>query len=331
MTLITTPITIAGHTIKNRICMPPLVCFGFGNDESGFVVQKNVEHYEQRAKAGTGYIVVEATCVRKDEKLAPTQLGMWSDEHINGMAKIVETCKKYGAVVTLQIHHTGTNTHPDHGDAIRIQSIQEDFVRAAIRAKKAGFDGIQLHCCHGYLLNTFSSALVNKRTDQYGGNAENRTRLACDIIRDIRKKCSKEFIIDVRVAGNDPTPEDGIDNAQYYIKAGADMLSVSEGTGSIDDINPPDSFPLDRITWLGVNIKNHYPEIPVAAVYGIKTKAQAEQLAGYVDFVSVGRAMLADENWTASILEDTPIEKPCIGCKRCLWFLDPNRCPAQNK
>ena len=327
--------------------MPPLVCFKFGNTRDGIVVQKNIDHYEQRAKAGTGLIVVEATCVSADGKLAPTQLGIWSDEYIDGLSKIAKACHKHGSVVTIQIHHGGFNTHSDCGEKIssspwkvrdktsrmlsikEIKKIQQDFVAAATRAQLAGFDGVQIHGCHSYLLNSFSSHLVNKRTDEYGGNAENRTRFACDIIKNIRKNCGKDFIIDIRMAGNDPTPEIGVENAQYYINAGVDMLSVSAGIGSMENVALPEDFPFEKIAWLGVNIKKHYPDITVAGVYGINTQEQAAQYAEYVDIVSVGRAMLADGDWSDSVLNDKPIALPCIRCKFCKWFRDHEKCPAK--
>lgn len=346
MNNLTKSITIAGHKIKNRICMPPLVCFQFGNGMDGFVIQKNVEHYRKRAKAGTGLIVVEATCISPECKLSSTQLGIWKDEHIKGLAEIADVCHEFEAVVTVQIHHGGFNVHAECGDAVssspwefkgriarklsikEIEKIHKDFVSAAIRTQKAGFDGVQLHGCHSYLLNAFASDLVNKRSDKYGGNAKNRTRLACSIIKDIRANCGKNFIIDIRMAGNDPTPEIGVENAKYYIDAGVDMLSVSGGIGNLESVVPPIDFPFEKITWLGVNIKNKYPNIPVAAVCGITTKEQAEQLAGLVDFVSVGRAMLADGDWSSYALNNTPLASPCLKCKRCLWFSNPDKCPA---
>ena len=104
-----TPVEIKNNKIKNRIVMPPIVCFKW-SDDSGFVSEKNINHYEKRAQGGTGTIIIEATCVNKEGRLVDSQLGLWSDEHIEGISKIAEACHKYSAVVLVQIHHAGLKT-----------------------------------------------------------------------------------------------------------------------------------------------------------------------------------------------------------------------------
>lgn len=148
------PITIKGKQIRNRIVMPPMVCFGKANRE-GFVTEKHIKHYEARARGGTGLIIVEATSIQKNGRLSASQLGIWSDDHIEGLSKIASACHKYGSVVILQLHHAGLKTHPevssipstpwkpDRKDGQfhvlseeEINTIRDDFIQGAIRAKK---------------------------------------------------------------------------------------------------------------------------------------------------------------------------------------------------
>jgi 2,4-dienoyl-CoA reductase-like NADH-dependent reductase (Old Yellow Enzyme family) len=100
---------LKGKTIKNRVVLPPMVCFGW-TDDLGFVSERHIKHYEATAESGTGLITVEATCVNKDGRLSNTQLGIWSDEHIEGLSRIAAACRKHGAVVLIQIHHAGFMT-----------------------------------------------------------------------------------------------------------------------------------------------------------------------------------------------------------------------------
>ena len=181
--------------------MAPTVKFTAGND--GIVTEELIRHYEARAAHSVGLIVVEATCVAKEARLAPSQLGLWCDEQIEGHRKLVEAVHKYDTLVIPQIHYGGLGTHPNCGPLTSptkvkwgngigeveaqelsyddIKMIIEQFVEAAIRAQKAGYDGVQLHACHAYLINDFASN-INQRTDEYGGSIENKARFGCEII-----------------------------------------------------------------------------------------------------------------------------------------------------
>ena len=214
------PIRIGTKTSKNRITMAPTVKFTAGED--GVVTDFFVKHYALRAKHGCGLICVEATAVSPEGRLAPSQIGLWNDSQIEGHRKIAEACHLYGTLVIPQLHYGGLGTHPDCGPltsptAVKwnhwgrevmaveltvpeIRRIEQCFIDAAVRAKKAGYDGVQLHGCHSYLINDFASA-VNQRTDEYGGSTENRARFGCEIISGIREACGDDFIISVRVSG----------------------------------------------------------------------------------------------------------------------------------
>lgn len=334
----TDPIKIGTKTVKNRVTMAPTV--KFFSDENGIVTDDFVKHYEERAAHDCGFICVEATCVAKEARLFPGQLGLWCDDQIEGHAKIAAACHKYGAVVVPQIHHGGLSTHPDCGpltsptatkwnngyneaEAVElthddIQKVKAQFVEAAIRAQKAGYDGVQLHGCHGYLINDFASA-VNKRTDEYGGSTENLARFGCEIISGIRKACGQDFIISVRVSGCDPSQEEAIKIAEYYVQAGCDYLQVSCGIYGLEEVQHDESLPYNKIASLGVTFHQHFKgRVPVSCVNGIKTPELANYLLNndLVDTIDSACGLLADPAFAEAILYGKPYVK-CYNCKAC--------------
>lgn len=343
------PITIKGKNIRNRAVMPPMVCFGKADDE-GFVTDKHVEHYKARAKGGTGLIIVEATCIQKDGRLSDDQLGIWSDEHIAGLSRIVQACHEYGAVIMLQIHHAGLKTPATVTDTPvgpskdknkpsreltieEIENIKQDFLKAALRAKEAGFDGIELHGAHGYLLNQFISPVTNHRNDEYGGDLEKRMKLPLDIIRDIRQELGNEnFIIGYRMGGNEPSLKDGIKIAKLLEEAGVDLLHVSAGIESPDIPlpKPPRNFPFNWIVYCGTEIKKNV-SIPVIVVNGIRTSSQAALIIEnrLADFVAVGRGHLVDPNWANKAIKKMETVS-CLECKPCKWFENGDLCPRHS-
>ncbi len=347
MNRVSSPIKIGSKIVKNRITYAPTVKFGW-TDTSGIPTERFARHYEDRAKGGTGLIVVEATCVSPTGRLAPSQLGLWDDNQIAGHIAITKECHKHDAVVLVQIHHGGYNTHPDCGTSkgpsvviwndkqtealtpLEIETIREQFIEAAIRAKKAGYDGVQLHACHGYLINQFVSPKVNLRTDEYGGSLENRTRFGCEIIRGIRKVCGEEFIISARTTGAEPTLEEAWAIADEYIAAGVDYLQVSGGIGP-DEIDYPEGQPYGKIAWFGTQMYKHVNgTVPVSVVNGILKPETARILVeeALTDTIDSARALLADPNWALAVLQDTPYVR-CRDCKICFWspFM-PHNCPA---
>jgi 2,4-dienoyl-CoA reductase-like NADH-dependent reductase (Old Yellow Enzyme family) len=293
-------------------------------------------------------IVVEATCVTPTGRLAPSQLGLWEDSQIEGHRKIAEACHKHGAVVLVQIHHGGYNTHPECGPSRGPSSvswrdrttealsheeiilIRDQFIEAAKRAKMAGYDGVQLHACHAYLINQFVSPRVNQRTDEYGGSTENRARFGCEIISGIRKACGSEFIISARTTGAEPTIEEAWAVADAYIAAGVDYLQVSSGIGP-EEIHYPEGLPYNNIVWYGTQMHSHVcGQVPVSVVNSILTPELAKLLIEeeLTDTIDSARALLADPNWARAIIEGTEYVK-CRSCKVCLWSPHmPHKCPA---
>lgn len=357
-------ITIKSLKIKNRIVMPPMVTFDYLEDE-GLVTEEHIKHYEERAKGGVGLIVVEATCVSVNGRLSNKQLRLWSDEYIDGLSKITEVCHKYGSKTLLQIHHAGLNSPKSASEDIvapsdyegisnfdkstisaraltidEIHSIQKDFIAAAIRAKKAGFDGVELHGAHGYLISQFLSPIINKRDDSYGGSLVKRANFATEIITGIREALGEDFIIACRMGFNEPNLQTSIEIAKLFEKTGVDLLHVSSGMFGPSEVDSadlpeiPQDFNYNHIVYGGTEIKKNI-NIPVIVVNGIKTPEQASYLVenNLADFVAIARGLLVDEEWANKAEKNEPVA-PCLNCKFCLWFRSGKSCPgisAKNK
>ncbi len=335
-----TPLQIGKKIAKNRITMAPTVKFYASDD--GMVTEEYVRHYAERAAHQCGLIVVEATCIAEEARLDPRQLGLWNDEQIEGHKRLVEAVHQHGALVIPQIHHGGLATHPECGpltsptkviwnhwgkavEAVElthedVKKVISQFVEAAVRAKKAGYDGVQLHACHSYLINDFASE-VNQRTDEYGGSVENRARFGAEIIEEIRKACGEDFIISARISGSDPNYEDALEVAECYVKAGCDFLQVSGGIHSLEDMEYDESLPFNRTAALGVLMHEHFKgRVPVSAVNGFSTPDEVRYMFDHelVDAVDLGRGLLADPAFTEAILEDAPYAR-CLHCPECAF------------
>ena len=338
--------TIKNKTVKNRLVFPPCVCFNYAKDD-GIVTERNIEHYEIMAQGGSGMIIAEATCINKNGRLHPTQLGAWDDMHIDGLAKIAERIHVGGALALLQIHHAGYKTHKDaakHEDiftasdyvikdttfrAATIEDIEQvikDFAAAALRAHKAGFDGIELHGAHDYLLSQFLSADVNKRDDEYG---KNRLLLHLKVIEAIKACVPEDFIIAIRFGANDDSMTEAIKYAKELESAGVDLLNISSGHMRAQ---PSDMEEFEGYHWicqLGMNIKKHV-NIPVICVFGINSPEMANEIVsnGLCDFAAAAKGLLADPNWINKYKKGEEITT-CAKCERCQFFSDGANCPVR--
>ena len=338
--------TLKGLIAKNRIVFPPVVCFHYAG-EDGMVIPRNIEHYRLRAEGGAGIVITEATAVLKEGRLAPFQLGIWSDDHIPGMQKITEIVKTSGAISLLQIHHAGLVTKEDISEFAKgpsiddknprsqalsleeIGKIRDAFFIGAARAQKAGYDGIELHGAHGYLLNQFASSFFNRREDEYGGSLEKNLKFAGEIIHGIRKECGDDFIIGYRLGANSPTLDDGIKIAEHLENSGIDLLHVSHGGSLLNLPRTPMDFEYNWIVYSGITIKRHVT-VPVIAVNEIKTPDRAAWLIenDLIDFVALGRPQLADPSWVNHVKNNEPVNV-CSNCKpKCRWYEDSELCPA---
>lgn len=347
------PIQIGRRTIKNRITMAPTVKFYAGED--GIATEEFARHYAERAEHGVGLIVVEATAVAPEGRLAPSQLGLWNDSQIEGHKMITDAVHKYDTLIIPQLHFGGLGTHPACGpltsptatrwnagffeaDAIEltqddIARIRQQFIDAAVRAQKAGYDGVQLHGCHAYLINDFISK-VNKRTDCYGGSLENMARFGCEIISGIRSACGEDFIISVRTSGADPTIEESKQIAEYYVAAGCDYLQVSCGIGEFGDMPHDEALPYNKIAALGVLMHEHFKgRVPVSTVNGLRSVEQVRYMFDndLIDTVDLACGLLADPGFTEAILDGADYVK-CFGCPQCAYGpMHSHPCPAAKK
>jgi len=328
---------IGNRIAKNRIVMPPLVCFNWGDDD-GYATVNRREHYEKRARGGVGTIIVEATAISKEGRLSNTQLGLWKDSQIPQFRQITKGCHNHNTVMLLQLVHAGMkatvpvapsktvfrDTKVKRLSKKEIKQIKHDFIEASKRAKIAGFDGVEIHNAHGYLLNQFTSSKINMRIDKYGRLLKGRIKLTLEIIKEIKEEIP-DFIISVRFGVNDKTFSEDISFIKELENIGVDLLNVS--SGFVDEIKVPEEYDHSWISYLGVEIKKHI-QIPVVSVGGIKTHDQAKDLLNRVDFVAVGRGLLADYEWVNKAIINTPINT-CKHCKpRCRYSDDGKLCPT---
>ena len=323
-----------------------MVCFTFGK-ENGYVSDKNVNHYKSIAENGIGLIIVEATAIDPKGRLSMDQLGIWDDDHIEGLKRIADVIHEGGAKAIIQLHHAGLNANKEATDDLvssseyegrggksrdltimEIGDIVRAFVDGAIRAEKAGFDGVEIHGAHGYLLTQFFSEKVNRRTDRYGRTFENRNRIAREIYNCVRYKLGEDFIIGIRMGFNENSLEESIKRAKYFEELGFDYLSVSTGFDNTPiEEEVEENFPGNWIVYGGKRIKDNV-SIPVIGVNKIKEKDQIKRLISeeHLDFLAIGRAQLADYNFTKHLKEGEEI-LTCLECRPCKWFTNGDTCP----
>ncbi|MGL4402293.1 MAG: NADH:flavin oxidoreductase [Fusobacteriaceae bacterium] len=288
--------------IKNRIVLPPLVRFSkVGTD--GYVTPDLVEWYRDVAEGEAGMIIVEASCVDPKGKLRNNQIGIWDDSFIPGLKEIADICHKSNTPTIIQIHHAGFGEKISEVSTEKLDEILDMFLKAFKRAKEAGFDGIEMHGAHTYLLSQLNSRVWNKRNDKYAITPENRVPMSREIIEETKEIFDENFILCYRMGGNEPHIEDGIEIARTLEKLGVDILHVSNGVPDPElkqevKIDVPEDFPLDWVIYMGVVIKKHV-NIPVIGVRKIKEEKDASWLVenNLLDFVAVGRGMIARPDW----------------------------------
>ena len=319
------PITINGMTVKNRAVMPPMAT-GYANADS-MVSDRLISYQARRAKGGTGLIITEVCAVVPRGKGFPNELGVWNDEFIPGLAKIPSELHRHGAKAALQLHHAGRETFesavgakPEAPSAIpsavlgqpceamsleRIAELIDAFAKAAGRAREAGFDAVELHGAHGYLLNQFLSPFSNKREDEYGGSDENRMRFILEIISAVRKFVGRDFPVWIRVSA-DELVRGGYDLsfmqkfAPRMVAAGIDAIHCSVGVYStpgglsIASMDTDPGFNLFRARAL-----KEVVNVPIIGVGRINNPELADQAIarGDADLISFGRQHLTDPDF----------------------------------
>jgi 2,4-dienoyl-CoA reductase-like NADH-dependent reductase (Old Yellow Enzyme family)/thioredoxin reductase len=336
-----TPIRINTLEIKNRIFMPPM-CTAYATIR-GEVTDRLIAYYVERAKGGVGLINVEFTSISPVGKVFEHMTGIYDDELIPGHKKLVDAVHEAGAKVAIQISHAGRRTHSTvtgeipvapspiprlNGEVPReltieeIQDLIEAFGNAAVRAKRAGFDAVMIHMAHGYLINEFFSPLSNRRQDQYGGDLEGRSRFAIEVLRKVREKVGGDFPITCRFCADEFMPG-GFDLTQSKQVAkkleenGIDAIDVSAGTHETGYImSAPSTIPPGFLAHLSRGIKEMV-QVPVGIVGRINDPVSAEEILseGKADFVSMGRALIADPELPIKAFEGRLDEiRPCTAC-----------------
>lgn len=340
------PIKVGETVVKNRVFMPPI---STNLADKGYVTDALVAHYAARAKGGVGLIVTEVTTVEPTYIYLPGDMSIHDDSFIPGWKKLTEAVHQYDCKILPQLFHPAYMAFPIPGtprliapsnvgpyyakEAPRsvtkeeLKVIIKQFGEAALRVKTAGADGVEIHAAHAHgLLGGFLSPLYNKRTDEYGGDISCRLRLTLEVIEEVRKMCGKDFIIDVRISGDEYT-DGGLNiNDMIYVsktleKAGVDMLHVSGGTTIARGSSiPAPGTKMGSHALLSEEIKKHV-SIPVATVGRITEPWIADELIANdkADICMIGRANLCDAEFVNKAMSGHVEDiRPCIGCLRCL-------------
>jgi 2,4-dienoyl-CoA reductase-like NADH-dependent reductase (Old Yellow Enzyme family)/thioredoxin reductase len=342
------PGKIGRISLKNRAVMAPMqVLYG---EIDGHPGPRIISYYEERARGGVGLIIVEATAVDEINNTPwDHQLRLTRDCFISDFGQLTEAVHKYDCRVFVQLHHYGAKSAPTAGGTPwavsdipampggnpphrmtieEIKTVEDRFVAAAVRAKKAGFDGVELAGAHGYLLAQFLSPYYNDRTDCYGGTPLNRCRIYTEIIEAIHGACGRDFPVCVRFPGDEFTPQipktltvaDCSEIARIFEGAGADALNVSNGNNFNASANcEPYYYEAGWKKHVAKTVKDAV-SIPVIATNAIKDPEFAEQMLieGVCDFVALGRALIADPMFMKKAAKgDTLGIRKCMGCMFC--------------
>ncbi|MDA8145128.1 MAG: NADH:flavin oxidoreductase [Thermaerobacter sp.] len=313
------PLEVRGLALRNRIMMPPMA--SDVATEAGEVTPRHLEHYLARARSQVALLVVEHTYVRRSGRLTRTQLGLHDEALVEGFRRLVEAIRPTGARLVLQLTHAGSATtaavaeavpegpsavlHPSGKEVPReltvadLAQIREEFAAAARRAVEAGFDGVEIHGAHGYLLNQFLSPLTNRRTDDYGGDLAGRSRFPLEVIRRVRREVGPDYPLFYRFGADDGLPggfplAEAVELAPRLVEAGVDLLDVSGGLIGSRPAGAPPGYNVEAAAAVRRAVT-----VPVAVAGGITEPAFADSLIreGKTDLVAVGRALLRDPRW----------------------------------
>lgn len=327
------PITVRGITLRNRIGVPPMCMYSYSD---GFSNEWQVLHLSSRAAGGAGLIIAEATAVEPRGRITAHDVGIWSDAHIDPLAHVTRAIKQNGAVAGIQIAHAGRKASssrpwenngrpilpgnplgwqglgpsplayseeyavPHELSAAEIHEIQAAFRAGAQRALAAGFEWLEIHAAHGYLIHSFYSPISNQRSDEYGGSFENRIRFLIETVQTIRPVWPEHLPLTVRISGTDWveggwTVTESVDLARRLKFEGVDLIDCSSGGGAAQakvPVGPGYQVPISEAVRSGADILT-------ATVGLITAPAQADEIIrnGRADIVLLGREMLRDPYW----------------------------------
>lgn len=323
------PYPLKDITLKNRIVMSPMCMYSANTD--GIANDFHFVHYGSRALGQVGLIIVEATAVKPEGRITNHDLGIWNDEHRDGLSKIVNHVHKFGSHAGIQLAHAGRKSEtdgkiyapsaiafsendkvPEEMTLADIADVIKAFKDGARRAKEAGFDVIELHAAHGYLLNEFLSPLTNKRNDEYGGSVEKRYRLLKEVIEAVKSVWDGSLF--VRISAEEYSDEGNtidtfITYAKWMKEQGVDLIDCSTGGVTPTRVR---AFPGYQVPYAD-SIRSQ-AGIPTGAVGLITNGMQAEEILRNerADLIFLGRELLRDPFWPRTAAEQlrTKIEAP---------------------
>lgn len=314
---------VKNFTFNNRyVCAPFDIATA---TEEGLVTEELLTIYEKRK--GPSLIIVEQAAIAPAGQYREKLLFVDRDECIEGLSKLVDVIHKNNQVAVLQINHAGSAAdtaltgmeavapsamvHPAFNRSMpreltleEIHKLKKDFVEASLRAKKAGFDGVEIHNCHGFILSQFLSPLTNKRTDEYGGNLENRSRLIMEITKEVRQAIGEESLLLVRLGLDDLLPggltlEEGCLVAEKLEKASIDILDISTG------LVPPLGLPGPAMLRDMLRTVKGHVSIPVIGAGELADSDIAADMVekNEVDFIALARPIMEKPNFVEKLLE----------------------------
>ena len=348
MTLLTSlfaPGSIGTLQTRNRIIMAPMGTL-FAH-EDGTVAERTCDYYEERAKGGAGLIIVEIAAVSREGKGHARVLGIYNDEFVPGLRRLVEAVHRHGVPIVQQIYHAGRQTNaagaggqpvapsaipcplmkvvPRELTIAEIELLIVDFAAGAARAKEAGFDAVELHGAHGYLLCQFLSPYSNKRTDAYGGSLENRMKFPLGIVARVQETVGPDFPLLYRLSAEEDVPGGlTLDETRIFAQrlqdAGVHGLDVSTGNyGALHTMIQPGSAPRGCLVPLAAEIKK-VVDIPVTVAGRMNDPVLADAVIheGKADFISLGRPLLADPEYPNKAKEGRFEDiRMCTACYHC--------------
>jgi 2,4-dienoyl-CoA reductase-like NADH-dependent reductase (Old Yellow Enzyme family) len=315
------PLSLQGLTLRNRIVMPPM--WSGQATPDGLVTPAIIEYHRRRAAAGCGLIIVEHAFVHLRGRHTATQIGVHSDVAIEGLTRLAAAIKREGAVACLQISHAGSHgssrvigarplapsaiRHPNEPDGdvpeavslAMIPAVVAAFADAAVRAQIAGFQAVEIHAAHGFLLSQFLSPLTNRRDDEYGGPVDHRSRLHLEVLREVRKRLPREIAVFVRLGAHDEMPggleiDDACWTAARLAEAGAALIDVSGGLQGSRGVGKGPAYFVPYAQAIRSAV-----QVPVMVTGGLGEPDLANRAVreGWADLIGVGRAMLNDPDW----------------------------------
>jgi dimethylglycine catabolism A len=349
--ILLTPARIGPVEIKNRIVMPPMTTRTA--DAEGYITDDSVAYYMARVRGGTGLITVEMASPEKCGRHRRHEVGIYDDRFIAGLTRLVGEIHNGGAKASIQLGHGGGHTridicgetpiapsaipHPVYETTFetivpeamtksRIAQTIAAHVAAAQRAQKAGFDCVEVHAAHGYLISQFHAPFENRRTDEYGGSLENRARFGLEALRAVKAAVPGLGVI-YRLSVEDFFPggmpfSEGRQIAIWAAQAGTDAVHVTAGhyrsLPSAQVVLPPMSMPDGPFLEFAAQVKKDIA-VPVIAVGRLGDPALAESAvaSGKTDFIALGRTLVADPQWVEKVARGEPVRR-CLACNTCI-------------